>query len=256
MDLQEFITRILVINLLRYLIVAGLAFLVFYIVLKRKWVYKKIQMSFPKGSDYRREFIYSMITIIAFVLVALVVYRTPFSKFSLRYDSIDEYGWGYWWVSIVLMIFLHDTYFYWMHRFMHLPRIFKKVHLLHHKSTNPSPWAAYAFHPIEAFVEAGIIFPISLLIPFHSTALLAFLLFMMVYNVYGHLGYELYPKGFNKHWLGKWLNTSVNHNQHHKQFDGNYGLYFLFWDRWLGTIRSDYDESYAEVDEKRLNKAN
>jgi sterol desaturase/sphingolipid hydroxylase (fatty acid hydroxylase superfamily) len=74
---------------------------------------------------------------------------------------------------------------------------------------------------------------------------------MIVYNVYGHLGYELYPKGFNKHWLGRWINTSVNHNQHHQYFTGNYGLYFTFWDRIMGTIRKDYDQRFEEVTNKR-----
>jgi lathosterol oxidase len=65
--------------------------------------------------------------------------------------------------------------------------------------------------------------------------------------VYGHLGYELYPCGFSKHWFGRWINTSVNHNLHHKHFSGNYGFYFLFWDRWMGTIREDYDKKFDEV---------
>ena len=70
---------------------------------------------------------------------------------------------------------------------------------------------------------------------------------MIVYNVYGHLGYELYPKGFAKNALGKWINTSVSHNQHHQYFKGNYGLYFTFWDRMMGTLRDDYGERFEEV---------
>jgi len=82
-----------------------------------------------------------------------------------------------------------------------------------------------------------------------TTAIHLFFFFfaMMVYNVYGHLGWELYPKGFSKHWIGKWVNTSVNHNMHHQYFKGNYGLYFLWWDRWIGTIRKDYDNKFDEV---------
>ena len=124
-------------------------------------------------------------------------------------------------------------------------------HLVHHKSTNPSPWAAYAFHPLEAIVEAGIFVVFLFTIPIHKFHLLIFFFIMIVYNVYGHLGYELYPKGFNKHWLGKWINTSVNHNQHHQYFKGNYGLYFTFWDRIMGTIRKDYDQRFEEVTTKR-----
>jgi len=40
---------------------------------------------------------------------------------------------------------------------MHHKKLFRWFHLVHHQSTNPSPWAAYAFHPLEAVVEAGII---------------------------------------------------------------------------------------------------
>ena len=95
---------------------------------------------------------------------------------------------------------------------MHHPKLFKYFHLVHHKSTNPSPWAAYAFHPLEGIVEAGVIIPMVFLFPVHPRAVLLFLFFMIIYNVYGHLGFELFPKGFNKHWLGRWMSTSVNHN--------------------------------------------
>ncbi|WP_245811227.1 sterol desaturase family protein [Ekhidna lutea] len=248
---MEVVIRSVSLNLFRYFGVAGFAFLLFYVIFKSRWSYWKIQQTFPKPNDYWREIIFSLITVIIFMIVAVIIFASPLRNYTLLYESIDVYGMGYWWLSIFLMILLHDTYFYWMHRMMHHPKIFKWVHRTHHQSTNPSPWAAYAFHPIEAFVEASIIFPIAFIIPFHRTALLAFLVFMIVYNVYGHLGYELYPKGFNKHWLGKWINTSVNHNQHHKQFTGNYGLYFLFWDRIMGTIRSDYDDAYQHSDSRR-----
>jgi len=122
--------------------------------------------------------------------------------------------------------------------------LFNIFHLVHHKSTNPSPFAAYAFHPLEAILEAGIFVVFLFTLPVHFYHLFFFFLFMIIYNVYGHLGWELYPKGFSKHWLGKWINTSVNHNLHHQYFKGNYGLYFLFWDRLMGTIRPDYDEKF------------
>ena len=147
------------------------------------------------------------------------------------------------------MLFLHDTYFYWMHRAMHHPTLYKHVHLVHHKSTNPSPWTAYAFHPLEAFLEVMILPLIAFTFPVHAPAIGLFFLFQIAYNVYGHLGFELYPKGFHKHWLGRWVNTSVAHNLHHKKFHGNFGLYFLFWDRLMGTMREDYDTTYEETTE-------
>jgi sterol desaturase/sphingolipid hydroxylase (fatty acid hydroxylase superfamily) len=130
---------------------------------------------------------------------------------------------------------------------MHHPSIFKYVHLVHHQSTNPSPWAAYAFHPLEAVVEQGIVIIFYFTLPIHISHLAIFFLFSIIYNVYGHLGYELYPKGFNKTLIGKWINTSTNHNQHHQYFKGNYGLYTLVWDRLFGTIRSDYDDRFEDA---------
>jgi len=90
--------------------------------------------------------------------------------------------------------------------------------------------------------------------PIHTYHLPFFFLFMIVYNVYGHLGWELYPKWFATHPIGKWINTSVNHNQHHQYFKGNYGLYFLFWDRWMGTIRDDYEQQFVSVKERASSK--
>lgn len=250
-NVQDILQFMLVVNLLRYFVFAGLAFLLFYVLFKKKWQSKKIQLRFPKSKDYQREILYSIGTCLIFVAIGWLVFFSPLREFNLKYDHIADYGWGYWAFSIIAMIFMHDTYFYWSHRLMHQPKLFKYLHLVHHKSTNPSPWAAYAFHPYEAVVEAGIIIPIAFIIPFHQTAIIVFLLIMIIYNVYGHLGYEIFPKKFHKNFIGKWINTSVNHNQHHKHFNGNYGLYFLFWDRWMGTLRSDYDEAYEKVSLQR-----
>jgi sterol desaturase/sphingolipid hydroxylase (fatty acid hydroxylase superfamily) len=166
---------------------------------------------------------------------------------TTRYLQISEHGWTYYFMVYPLMFLMHDTYFYFSHRLMHHKALFKWFHLVHHKSTNPSPWAAYAFHPLEAVVEVGIVIIFLFTIPIHKSHLLIFFLMMIIYNVYGHLGYELYPKGFSKSAVGRWINTSVNHNQHHQYFTGNYGLYFLFWDRVFGTVREDYDAKYEEV---------
>jgi len=108
-----------------------------------------------------------------------------------------------------------------------------------------------AFHPLGVITEAGIFAVFVFVMPIHIIHIVVFFLVMMVYNVYGHLGWELYPKGFSRHWLGKWINTSVNHNQHHQYFKGNYGLYFLVWDRIMGALRNDYEQRFEEIAGKR-----
>jgi lathosterol oxidase len=229
----------------RYFIIAGLAYLIGYVLWRRALSSYKIQKTFPGASDYKREIGYSIVTMLIFTTVPTFVLTTPaLAKHTLFYTDMHQYGWFYFGFVFVAMLFIHDAYFYWIHRLMHHPRLFKVFHRVHHQSTNPSPWAAYSFHPLEALLEVGVYVLFLYIMPICKLHLLFFFLFMIIYNVYGHLGYELYPKGFNKTWIGKYINTSVSHNQHHKHFKGNYGLYFTIWDRLLGTMREDYDETF------------
>ena len=247
MTWYEHWSRLLLVIGLRYFIIAGIAFGICYKILRKRIGYRKIQLRFPQNADYRREIVYSCSTIIIFSLVAVAFLFTPLRTITRLYQHPAQYGLAWYIAAFPLMFMVHDAWFYWTHRLMHYPPVFRIFHMVHHRSTNPSPWAAFAFHPTEAFVEAGI-FPVLLIImPLTGVHFVVFFLMMMVYNVYGHLGWELYPKSFSRHWLGRWINTSVNHNQHHQFFKGNYGLYFLWWDRWMGTIREDYESGYEAV---------
>jgi sterol desaturase/sphingolipid hydroxylase (fatty acid hydroxylase superfamily) len=176
-----------------------------------------------------------------------MLYSDKIRPHTTFYENIDTHGWLYAFIAFPIMLLVHDTYFYWVHRLMHYPKLFRLFHLVHHKSNNPSPWAAYAFHPLEAVLESLIFVVFLFTIPVHSIHLKFFFIFSLLYNVYGHLGFELYPKNFHKHWLGKWMNTSVAHNMHHQYFTGNYGLYFTIWDRIAGTLKENYHETFEEV---------
>jgi len=222
--------------LIRYFLIAGGTYLLFYLLLPRFLKLSKIQDKFPKMSAVASEIGHSMLTVVIFSFMAtLILFILP--EHTLIYEKIGDYGWTYYILSFPLMFLIHDTYFYWLHRKMHLPTIFRLVHRVHHKSTNPTPFASYSFHYLEGILEATILPIIAFILPVQGEALILFLLMQFLYNVYGHLGYELYPKWVLRSWIGKWLNTSTIHNAHHKDFEGNYGLYFLFWDRWMGTLR-------------------
>jgi len=238
-------------NAVKYFFIALPFFLVYYVFFRKRLSYKKIQAKFPKLKDYIRELGFSTLSVIIFsVPPLLVLYSDAIRPHTTFYKHVEEHSTLYFVLAFPLMLLMHDTYFYWAHRIMHHPWLFKMVHLVHHRSTNPSPWAAYAFHPFEAIVESMIFVVFLFTIPVHSIHLMWFFVFSLVYNVYGHLGLEIYPKGFNKHWFGKWMNTSVSHNLHHQYFKGNYGLYFTIWDRLMGTLRSDYDTSFQNLKQR------
>lgn len=234
-------------DFLRYALTAGLAYLIFYVLFKNRWLHRKIQATVLKNSQIVFEMTYSLSTIIIFSLVGFSILKAKQAGFTRIYDDFAQYG--YWWlfVSFIIIILLHDAYFYWAHRLMHHPSLFKRVHLVHHKSTSPSPWAAYSFHPIEAIIEAAI-FPILVFtLPLHGLVLFGFTTYMIIRNVFGHLGIEILPKWFvRSKWLG-WHITAIHHDMHHKYFNKNFGLYFRWWDKWFGTEHKDYVQRYEET---------
>jgi Delta7-sterol 5-desaturase len=244
--MKEWLTTLLNISG-RYFVLASVSFLIFYVFFPKQFLKIKIQKLFPKPVHYYREIGFSTLSILIFSSIAYLSFVAGKPYNNIHYGSIASFGWVWFALGFVYMFFVHDAYFYLIHRFMHLPVLFKNVHLIHHKSTNPSPWTAYAFHPLEALLEAGIAPLIAFTLPVHKFGFILFMLFQIIYNIYGHLGFELYPKGFNKTIIGKWVNTGVAHNQHHKHFKGNYGLYTLIWDRLFGTLRPDYDAAYEQV---------
>lgn len=237
---------------LRYFILAGIPFLLCYKIFSDKLSLSKIQKKWATKSDFLREISHSLLTNLVLVGMGLFIIYGPLSTYTQFYTDLNAYPLIWIPVSIVLALFIHDTYFYWLHRTMHRPVLFKKVHLVHHLSKNPSPWASFSFHVVEAFLE-GLILPIFLfLIPMHPTALLIFALIAFGINVYGHLGFEIMPKGFRRSFWFEILNTSVHHNLHHSHFKGNYGLYFRIWDRLMGTEHPEYVERYDALQANRF----
>lgn len=234
----------------RYFFYAAIGFLIFYVWRRRSWLAYKIQQRFPKTDDYKREIFYSALTSVIFAGMGRLFLGTSLRQYTQFYTDIQEYGWGYLFLSLPLTILIHDTWFYWTHRLMHHRSIYRYTHRVHHLSVNPSPWAAYSFHPLEAILEAGIVPVLLIVMPLHPITFFGFITVMLAFNVYGHLGYELFPPAVYRHPLGRWLNTSVYHNLHHERFTGNYGLYFTFWDRICGTLRTDSDDKIIEVHQR------
>ena len=232
---------------LRYVIFAGAAWLLGYVLFQQRWFHRKIIQRRPPSSEVWREIRYSAQTLVIFGLVGAVTIAAIRSGWTQFYFKLNQHGWAWFLLSIAGAIVLHDAYFYWTHRLMHHPRLFRAFHRVHHLSRNPSPWASYAFAPLEAVVEAGI-FPLAvILIPMHPLAFVVFMVWQIVFNVAGHTGYEFHPRWLMRSWLGHIVNTPTNHIMHHEHLRGNYGLYFNIWDRLMRTNHPDYERRFQEV---------
>ena len=154
------------------------------------WLVKKINHQFPNRFEIgiqtmdsrqkRKDIFWSILSSGIFALSGTIMIKL-WQRGELQiYQGWQTYGSWYFFVSGFLLMVLHDTYFYWTHRLMHHKNLFNAFHLVHHKSTNPSPWAAYAFHPLEAVVENGIFIVFAFLLPLHKshTPIVSFLHFL------------------------------------------------------------------------------
>lgn len=151
------------------------------------------------------------------------------------YSDVTDYP--LWWLPLSLFAYLlaHDSWFYWTHRLMHRPKLFRVAHAVHHASRPPTAWAAMSFHPWEALTGAVVIPALVLTIPIHFSMLLLVLTVMTLMGVTNHMGWELFPRALVEGRAGRWLITASHHQRHHREYRCNYGLYFRFWDRLCGT---------------------
>lgn len=253
MELLSYYLLGIALTVARYFIMVGIPFLIFYKRDKiQKYISNKIQKRNANPKDFKREILYSIQSCIIFFTIVALILKTNLKTYTRIYDDIHTYP--LWWipVSLLLILIIHDTYFYWMHRFLHLPVAYKKAHFVHHQSVNPSPWASQSFHFIEAITEVLIVPIIVFILPVHVYTLMVLGIIIFSINVYGHLGYEIMPKSFRQSFAFEVINTSVYHNLHHSKFKGNYSLYFRFWDRLMGTEHPEYVKEYDKIQAQRF----
>ncbi|WP_157219997.1 sterol desaturase family protein [Flavisphingomonas formosensis] len=189
-----------------------------------------------QGRQIRRE--------IGWSLASALIYGVPAGVVAWGWQArgwtriyVDIHAWPLWWwpLSILAFLLVHDCWFYWTHRAMHAPRLFRIAHAVHHASRPPTAWAAMAFHPWEG-VSGAIVIPLLVfVIPIHFAALGVVLTIMTVMGITNHMGWELFPRPLVQGRAGRWLITASHHQRHHQDYRCNYGLYFRLWDRLCGT---------------------
>ena len=234
-----------------FLVMATLPYLVLWRWQRERFSHKRIQQKTKRQPKVAREIGYSLLTLFTFSAMLGALFELPRHGLTLIYFSIGDYGWIYFIFSIAVMAVVHDTYYYWAHRLMHTRWLFKHVHMMHHQFTNPTPFAAYAFHPGEIVIEIAVFGVLPFVMPLHPAAIATYVVILTYLNVISHLGFELYTSKT----LHRWFITSTHHNMHHSRVSGNYMLYFNIWDRLMGTNHSDYDAKYEELADAEPNRS-
>lgn len=232
-------------DLARYVVFAFGVWFVLWVALAPLLRGRKIRPDSPGAKQMTVEFFASLRSIAIFSTFGLIPYAL--SRFGLFEGHRIAEGWGpiWFWASLVLMILAHDAYFYWVHRIIHRPQFFRAFHRRHHRSMNPSPFSAYSFDIGEAALMGAFVPLWVLIVPTHWEAVGLFVLHQIVRNTMGHSGYELSPATKDAKPLFDWMTTTTHHDLHHAQAGWNYGLYFTWWDRWMGTEHPDYHARFA-----------
>lgn len=251
-DFLSFLARHIVtsvqIEFTRYLVGAAGVALLYWLI--RRWIEpRRIQQRLASFADRRREFRQSFETVWVFAVVNLLT--LAMIEGGLLHVARGAPVLAILVPQVIAMVILHDAWFYWMHRTLHLRQLFRLAHAAHHRSRTPTSWAAYSFAPGEAVFESiyvpAMFLGISWIAPIQPWAVFIFLGHQIARNAVGHSGFELAWPGFTRsRWTG-WLTTSVHHDLHHQEGRYNFGLYFTWWDRWMGTEHPRYHERFDAV---------
>lgn len=130
------------------------------------------------------------------------------------------------WVLLEITVFslIEELGFYYSHRLLHHPSIYKHIHKIHHEWTAPVGLVAVYAHPIE-HIMSNMLPPIVGPIVMGSHLATAWLWFalVLVSTTIAHSGYH-FP----------FLPSPEAHDFHHLKFNQNYGV-LGFLDRLHGT---------------------
>ncbi|RZS94843.1 sterol desaturase family protein [Cecembia calidifontis] len=238
---------------LRYLLLAWVYHELIYKKLGDAQPYRRLhqQVRLPQ---VRKEIWYSFLGAIIFALsgtVMLICWQRGYTQIYTSLSMVDLI-----WIpmSFFLALFIHETYYYWLHRWMHLPKVLRHFHHIHHNSLYTSSFTSFSFHPIEAFLQAIFLPVLVLILPMHFSVLLAMLVTMSITAVINHAGVEIYTSGAISNPIARWMVGATHHDLHHLKYRCNYGLYFTFWDVWMKTEDTGFEKRFLEHSSKPLDK--
>lgn len=196
---------------------------------------RRLNLRAPAAARMRREMIVSLAACPIYALPAALAIELWKRGHTAIYS--DVHAWPLWWLPASLVVYLlaHDAFYYWLHRGLHHTRVFSWAHAEHHRSRDPSAFASFAFDPAEAVATAWFLPALALVVPIHWAVALVLLNLMTLAAVLNHAGREVWPEAWLSRAPLRWFITASHHDAHHKRFNGNYGLYFQFWDRVGGT---------------------
>lgn len=190
---------------------------------RNSWNTKRVQIL----REIKRS-LYSSIVFTLLCAATLFIYQKGWTKI---YEDVNQYALWYLPGSPLLVLIAYETYYYWLHRWMHTPSVFRVVHKIHHENREPTVFTAFSFHPLEGFLQF-LFFPLVItILPIHIYSFFAIFILLTLTAMVNHSGVDIYGKGrFRRHIIG-----AAHHDLHHEEFTTNFGLHLTWWDSVMKT---------------------
>mmetsp|Transcript_36660 Transcript_36660/g.32854 ORF Transcript_36660/g.32854 Transcript_36660/m.32854 type:complete len:218 (-) Transcript_36660:39-692(-) len=170
--------------------------------------------------------------------------RTDFESFPGYLEIIGQ---------IVFCMLMEDFTFYWIHRFLHYPPMYKRIHKIHHEYYDTVSISSEHAHPLE-FVFGNLLPSVMgfklLGGKMHICTMFMFSTIRSLETIDGHCGYEFSWSPFR---LLPLSGSSRYHNFHHHANIGNYSSFFTYWDTICGTNKV-YFKHISKEDRKLQTK--
>ncbi len=204
---------------------------------------RKYRIQQDREIDVQRWFLPSLgrIAVNSSITFALLLLTWPVLRLSgVHWGALPD-----WYVVIaqlVFFIFLDDFLYYWMHRAMHLPWLYKHVHIVHHRPTTPCAIAGNYFHPAEFIATTSLVLVGPTLVGAHVVTVWIWVVFRQLEAADGHCGYDI---PWNPTRFFPFYHGPAYHDFHHKRFFGNYAGFLSYADRFFGEYAKGYREYRA-----------
>ncbi|KAG2392737.1 hypothetical protein C9374_011462 [Naegleria lovaniensis] len=154
--------------------------------------------------------------------------------------------------SLIFLV-IEDTWFYWIHRFLHTDFGYKYIHRVHHEYQTPIGYCS-SYASVVEFVLLGVgsfIGPLLIGVP-HIFGWWVWMTVRQIEAIDCHTGFH-FPWCVSN--IIPFYCGAIHHDHHHKTYSGNYASTFTWWDWMCGTDKS-YREWLAKQEKKQKIKEN
>ncbi|GAO48009.1 hypothetical protein G7K_2197-t1 [Saitoella complicata NRRL Y-17804] len=162
--------------------------------------------------------------------------------YSKLYMDPKEYGLWYMFAQFPLFIMFTDCFIYLIHRGLHHPLVYKRLHKPHHKWIVPTPYASHAFHPLDGYAQSLPYHIFPFIFPLHKISYIALFTFINIWTILIHDGEFIANNPL--------INGAACHTIHHLYFNHNYGQFTTLWDRLGASYRKPEQELFEK--EKKM----